>query len=143
VTFDTEVIVSTIGAVATVGTSILTYIITKKKEREADLRQNMMKRYDDLVGSLTELVQSRANASSGKKFIDAYYKAGAYASKDVLNACYELLQHLKKKGTITTIAEIASLVDGIYNAVRKDTLGPEDPGHPFEAYHLVDDIFKS
>src|SRR5437899_8045973 len=104
-----DIITATVGAIVTaIGTlivDIVTYALTKKKDGEAELytrekdgeaelRQAKMQSYDGLVSSLTELVQSYGKSTDSAKFVSAYYAAGAYASKDVLNACHNLLDRL-------------------------------------------------
>jgi hypothetical protein len=139
-----EIIVAIIGAIVAVVSATLTYFFTKERERQAELRKTKMIRYDDLVKYLTKLVQSRAEEETGRNFIDAYYRAGAYASKNVLNACHKLLKKLETKGhgPLQSIGEIETLVDDIYNAIRKDTLGPKEADHEFRAYHLRDGVFS-
>lgn len=147
-----EITVAIIGAVGTVVAALATYLFTKNEERQAELRQAKMKRYDDLVGCLTQLVQNRAGIRkvydedryTGGEFIDAYYRAGAYASKSVLDACHKLLEELESlEIPLKSIAEIETSVDGIYNAIRKDTLDPKEPNHEFKAYHIREKKFST
>jgi hypothetical protein len=56
-------------------------------------------RYDDLLIALTNLVRSHGHSVEKQEFIDAYYRAGVYASEDVLSACYELLSHLEARSS--------------------------------------------
>lgn len=144
--FEKEIITAIISLVVAVVGAILAYLFTKIRERQAELRQAKMKRYDDLVGCLTKLVQNSTNNNkkevmeAGSEFIDAYYRAGVYASKDVLDACVSLFMKLKdsKPLPLKSVKDIETPVDSIYNAIRRDALGlkPKEPDQPFRAYHL-------
>lgn len=137
-TFETEIIIASIGAFGSSLAVILGYFFTKKTEIKADLRQNKMKRYDDLVHSLTELIRTHATPEATQEFINAYYSVGGYASRSVLDACFKLLSSLEKleDKPLPSINYIFAEVENIYNAIRKDTLDQTEANYPFRAYHV-------
>jgi hypothetical protein len=66
-----EITVAIIAAIATVagavGAAIASYLFTKNKERQAELMQAKMERYNDLVRCLTRLVQDIADVDGQKR----------------------------------------------------------------------------
>jgi hypothetical protein len=113
-----EFLAPTIPALAAIGAVGLTYYFTKKKEIEANIRQKKTEMYDGLVQSLAEANTKQGDMNPMNKFIVSFYKASAYASDEVIQACYEFLTSLENKEMDED--KVTNLVSDIYNAVRTD-----------------------
>jgi predicted ATP-binding protein involved in virulence len=142
-TSETEIFVALLGIIGVAVGAIVTYILTKKKEIELDKRQRTLERYDDLLTKLTNLVRDISNGEMIHEFILAYYRAGSYATEGILKNCYQLLEKLAQSsdgtGRITLkISEVESIIQGIYNDVRKE-LNPKVKTFEFRAYHVKED----
>lgn len=74
--------------------------------------------YDELVKSLTEANTNQWDMKFMNRFIEAYYKASAYANDEVIKACNEFLTSLQNKEGDEV--KVTNLMSEIYNAVRKD-----------------------
>lgn len=131
-----EIAIATAGIGGSIIVAFLTYRLTKKQEIDMTIKQNKMGRYDELVKNLTQLVASHCSPDKTQAFVDSYYGAGVYASKEVLATCKNLLELLEKLRSPVNISDIESTVDSIYNAVRKDNLESEETDHEFQAYHI-------
>jgi hypothetical protein len=124
---DPSIIVALIGVFVGVLPVGMTYVLTKRKEINANIREEKTKRYDDLIGALTAIVTSgfRNDADSMIKFYMAYNKASAYASDLVLEKCNDLLTRFKKEsdtGVLTPEGSdrIIAIINDVYGAIRKD-----------------------
>lgn len=71
-----------------------------------------------LVKSLTEANTNQWDMKFMNRFIEAYYKASAYANDEVIKACNEFLTSLQNKEGDEV--KVTNLMSEIYNAVRKD-----------------------
>jgi hypothetical protein len=124
---DPSIIVALIGVFVGVLPVGMTYVLTKRKEINANIREEKTKRYDDLIGAVTAIVTSgfRNDADSMNKFYMAYNKASAYASDLVLEKCNDLLTRFKKEsdtGVLTSEGSdrIIAIINDVYGAIRKD-----------------------
>jgi hypothetical protein len=139
-----EIAIATAGIGGSIIVAFLTYRLTKKQEIGMSIKQNRMGRYDELVKNLTQLVKSHCDSAQTQAFVESYYRAGVYASTEVLTTCKNLLDLLENQHYPVEISKIESTVDSIYNAVRKDNLESEDTDHQFRAFHIgVDEKLKA
>ena len=117
-------LISVLGGVLPVGMS---YVLTKNKEIDFDIRQKKTQRYDDLIDTLTIIITSgfANDHKSMNNFIMAYNRASAYASDPVLEKCNDLLTGFKKEaetGVLTPAGSdrIINIINDVYKAIRKD-----------------------
>jgi hypothetical protein len=89
--------------------------------------------YDDLVQSVTIINKTHIyqDINAVSNFIKAYYRASAYASDKVIEACNEFLTSLEKKETDTV--KLTEHISNIYNAVRQDK-NPKSKSFNFRAF---------
>jgi hypothetical protein len=138
-----EIVIATAGIGGSIIVAFLTYHFTKKQEIGMSIKQNKMGRYDELVRNLTQLVKSHCSPKDTQAFVNSYYRAGVYASTEVLAACKNLLDSLENRKEPVPIEDIESTVDSIYNAIRKDNLESEETDHQFNAFYIgVDERLK-
>jgi hypothetical protein len=112
-------LISVLGGVLPVGMS---YVLTKNKEIDFDIRQKKTQRYDDLIDTLTIIANDHKSMNN---FIMAYNRASAYASDPVLEKCNDLLTGFKKEaetGVLTPAGSdrIINIINDVYKAIRKD-----------------------
>lgn len=112
-------LISVLGGVLPVGMS---YVLTKNKEIDFDIRQKKTQRYDDLIDTLTIIANDHKSMNN---FIMAYNRASAYASDPVLEICNDLLTGFKKEaetGVLTPAGSdrIINIINDVYKAIRKD-----------------------
>ena len=86
----TETIAAIIGAAVPILVVGLTYVSSKHKEIDANIRQKKQEMYDELVKTLTSVVNTHLNSKEDMDAFNlAYNKSSAYASDKVANACKE------------------------------------------------------
>ena len=124
---DPGIIIALIGVLGGLLPVGMTYVLTKRKEINANIREEKTKRYDDLIGALAAIVQSgfTNDADSMNKFIMSYNKASAYASDLVLEKCNDLLGAFEKETQAEEFTpegsdRIIAIVNEVYGAIRKD-----------------------
>ena len=127
---DPAIIVALIGVFAGVLPVGITYIITKNKEINANIRQEKTKRYDSLIDALAMIVSDiyrkppnttgtlDIDVVSVNKFINAYNRASTYSSDLVLERCNDLTLALGKREA--KITQVRNLIIGVYEAIRLD-----------------------
>jgi hypothetical protein len=128
------IIVPTVVAIVS---GLTGYFVTKSKEIGVNMKQKKQERYDDLLTKLFALQSSISNHNAQGQFIESCYKASAYASDKVLKKCYQLLNKLDPN---TNVANVATDINEIYNAIRQDTEKRSflfrKPSFDFKAYHI-------
>jgi hypothetical protein len=127
-----EIITTVITAAVTILVVGLSYVASKNKEIDADIRQKKQKMYDELVEALTAVVKTLWNDEKAMDaFILAYNKTSAYASDEVVDACQEFFIHLINKEKNNSM--LTKRINKIYNAIRKD-LNPKAKEFKYQLY---------
>jgi hypothetical protein len=130
-----DIFVPVLTASITVLTVGLTYVFQKKKEIDASIRQKKAEMYDELVRSLT-VANANTHWTDEKEvnqFILAYYRASAYASQEVIEACSQLLTTLENPELKLKLDLVTDRINAIYNSVRKD-INKRAPTFNFRAF---------
>jgi hypothetical protein len=124
-----------IPLIAAAVAAVIGYIFNKAREIQVNIKQKKLERYDDLVGKLTVFVSNSTNRDKQQEFINAYYKAGAYASDEVLQKCDALLSALEQSDQVTNLEPF---INEVYNAIRQDTEKGifTKPKFDFKAFHV-------
>lgn len=112
------VIAAILTLIGTLIVTVVSYVLTKRKEIDAIIRQNKIQRYDELVRSLTIVVKEKLDTNPVKDFVTAYNRASTYANDQVIEACNEFIEALGRKEPDDEI--ITNLVNAIYAAIRRD-----------------------
>jgi hypothetical protein len=134
---ETQVITALIGAIVTIVSASLVYFFTKAKEIEVDKKQRKLERYDDLLSRLTEFVNNPLGDDTLYQFILAYYRASAYASNAVLNACYEILSKIEKETVSNEPMYVSEeMINNVHNAIRRD-INPKELPFKLGAFHIA------
>jgi hypothetical protein len=119
------IIIALIGVLG----GVLPYVYTRNKEINASIRQEKIKRYDELIGALRMFFRKgfENDPEIMNEFSKTYVKASAYASDLVLEKCNDLLTGFTKgvdTKTRVMTAEAANklldIIEDIYAAIRKD-----------------------
>lgn len=141
---ETEIVIATIGAIATILAVSIPYYQTKNKEINNRIKEKRLERYDGLLSKFTQYLSDPLDQEHTAEFIEAYNMASAYASNAVLQACNDLLLALRdqtekrKVDPTYTIpdAEQDKLISDVFKAIRKD-VRPNDPNFSFIAFTQV------
>jgi len=124
---DPGIVVALIGVFAGALPVGLSYVATKNKEINANIRAEKIKRYDDLVGAITAIVMTgfENDHKQINHLVSANNRAHAYASDLVLEKCNDLLDAMTKEvqtGVLTPDGSdrIIAAINQVYVAIRKD-----------------------
>jgi hypothetical protein len=88
---DTAIVVALIAAAASVFAAILTFFLTKNKEREVEWRKVRIEQYKELVAAMSDAVGTNLPAAARKRLAVAANHVGLFASPDVLRHLTRLL----------------------------------------------------
>lgn len=78
-----------VSSVAAIGAVIITYVLTKKREHEADWRKMKFSQYQEFVLALSGVVRERATPDTQRRYADAVNSMSLVATVKVLNAMNE------------------------------------------------------
>jgi hypothetical protein len=139
-----EIIIAIIGALAVVLSAIIPYVITKNKEIEVRIKEKKLERYDMLLSKFTKFLSDPPDTMYTYEFIEAYNSASAYASNEVLKACHDLMEAIKKQSEkrktnpryVIPDEEQDKLISGVFIAIRKD-VRPKEPDFNFKAFKPI------
>lgn len=120
-------LIGVLGGVLPVGIS---YVYSKNKEINASIRQEKIKRYDELIDDLTLFFKKgfESDPEIVNNFSKTYVRASAYAGDHVLEKCNDLVNGFTEftKGTKTgemtpqTSNNLLDIINDIYSEIRKD-----------------------
>ena len=78
-----------LSAGAAIGVAVLTYVLTKRKEREADWRKMMLENYKEFTAALSGFLEGRSVTDAGReRFVDASNAMNLVASATTIGALY-------------------------------------------------------
>jgi hypothetical protein len=104
-------------AVLTAG---LTYLLTKRREREADWRRMKLDHYKEYVAALSGIVEGRDTPEGHIRYVDAVNTLTLVASPPVLHALYEYLDYSASRSANKSIEQHDKILTSLFNALRQD-----------------------
>ncbi len=108
------------GCLAIIGV-ILTSYLTRKREREAVLRQTKLEHYREYVAGLSGIVEGRAvSAEAHERYADAVNGLMLVASGRVLKALYSLLAETSSRNRSQEVHD--ALLNDLLKVMREDVL---------------------
>ena len=105
--------------VATI-TAVLTYTLSKRREREADWRKVKLEYYRAYISAVAGIVEGRATSDSHLKYTDAYNTLALVGSPDVLAAAREYQREISIKNAARSALRHDELYSALVNALRND-----------------------
>lgn len=88
---DTPVVVAIIAAATGLFASALTFLLTERKEREAEWRKTRVEQYKELISAMSEVAAPSPTDTANRRLALASNYVGLYASPDVLRHLTNLL----------------------------------------------------
>jgi hypothetical protein len=126
---DQNIIIALIGVLGGVLPVGITYVFTKRKEINANIREEKTKRYDGLISALVTFIEDLNIIETGyadkpkpdtvTNFIMAYHRSSAYASDDVLKKC-NIFVRMTDNPEKFELDDIRNGMKDIYKAIRLD-----------------------
>lgn len=126
----TTSIVTASGAVFLAGAS---YLFTKKREREAELRREKLEHYKDFVDSLSGIVSGEWTPDSQRAFARACNKLNLVAPQAVLRMLQSFQVEIKVNNASRSNEQHDKLMSALFLEIRKDLgVSPSDNESTFQ-----------
>ncbi len=117
---NTGLFTAVLSAGAAIGVAVLTYVLTKRKEREADWRKLKLELYRAYVLALSGVVKVNRTAEDQGKYADAVNSLTLVASSDVLRALYLFQDAISQTGAEGQAIDPEKYLDALLKALRQD-----------------------
>ncbi|TKC83789.1 hypothetical protein FAZ69_22395 [Trinickia terrae] len=113
-----------IGALASGGFALLGVIITsvlaKRREHEADWRKTKVEHYQEFVAALSGIISGRSTPAAQERYADAVNALALVASTAVLNAVHTFQNEISYRNTSRSDERHDALLRGVLLAMRVD-----------------------
>ncbi|MCO5411106.1 hypothetical protein [Ralstonia mojiangensis] len=105
--------------------AVVTYVLTKKREHEADWRKAKLEHYREYVAALSAVVQGREITPSAQaRYADAVNALTLVASPSVLTALYAFQDEISYRNTQRSDERHDQLVNVLLREMRRDVRPP-------------------
>ena len=112
------------GAVVLAGAS---YLFTKKREAEAELRKEKLEHYKDFVASLSGIISGESTPEGQRTFARACNKLNLVAPQEVIKALQDFQQEIKISNPNRSNDQHDKLMSRLFYEMRKDLrIRPKD-----------------
>lgn len=107
------------GAAAII-VAVLSYLLTKRKEREADWRKVKFEHYKEYVAALSGIVEGHATAEGHIRYVHAVNTLTLVASPSVVQALYAYLDYNSARDVAKSLKRHDELLTALLDALRQD-----------------------
>jgi hypothetical protein len=118
-------------------TAGLTYVLTKRREREADWRKLKLDHYKEYMSALSGIVEGRDTPEGHIRYVDAVNNLTLVASSQVLRALYVYMDHTTSRNMDKNREHHDELLTILVNALRKDIYPADHQGNDLPRYRLI------
>jgi hypothetical protein len=108
---------------AAIVVAVLTYVLTKRKEREADWRTVKLELYKEYINAVAGIPEGRMTPESEMRYHDACNTIGLVASPAVLAAVQAFQAEISPVNSARTEASHDEKYANVVNALREDLMG--------------------
>lgn len=126
--------VSALSALAAV---VITYVLTRRREHEADWRKLKLAQYQNFVLALSGVVQGRATLDAHRKYADAVNSMSLVAPTPVLKALDAFQQEISFANRNRVRGRHDELLDVLFRAMRNDVHPGRAANHDGYTFHLL------
>ena len=117
---ETSIFVAIISASASICAAAVTFWLTKRKEREAEVRKQKLEYYKDLINSFSGIVGTDSTPEGQKLFALASNNLSLVASQDVLIALQAFQHEIRKSNPESSIERHDALLKKLMLSIRSD-----------------------
>jgi hypothetical protein len=110
------------GAVSIAGV-VVSYLLSKRKEREADWRKVKLELYKEYINPVAGILEGRMTPVSEMRYHDAFNTIGLVASPHVLATVQAYRAEISPTNTARTQASHDEKYTNMVNALRQDLTG--------------------
>jgi len=123
-----------VSFVAAIGAVVITYVLTKKREHEADWRKMKFGQYQEFVLALSGVIRERATPDGQRRYADAVNSMTLVAPKKVLLKLREFQNEISYINNRRSDERHDKLLDSLLRAMREDinpNRSADDPSFSF------------
>ena len=129
---DTPVLVAVISASASIVVAAVTFLLTKRKEREAEWRKQKLEHYREFLDALSGVVGTDATREGQLRWARACNTIGLVASQKVLLALRQFQDAIAKSNKNSSVEEHDKKLNQMMLAIRADLdISPADDPKSF------------
>ena len=115
---DTAVLAAMVSGVVALVAAAVTYVLTKKRDREAEWRKLKLDYYRELVAAISGIVGRRSTPPAQARFADALNNLILVAPKEVILKLYAFWDEIREKELDKTRHD--ELLSDLIRAIRRD-----------------------
>lgn len=117
---DTAIFVATISAAASILAAALTFFLTKRREREAELRKQKLEHYKEFLDALSGTVGTDSTPENQRRWARASNTMGLVASQQVLQAQMRFQDAIAISNPKRSTEEHDRCLNHLLLAIRRD-----------------------
>lgn len=114
------IIAAVVSAIATVAVALLTYVLTKRREQEAEWRKLRLERYQQYLAAFSAVVRTKPTSDDRERYADAANNLSLMAPPTVLRALYRFQDAVSRLGEGIPQAEAEEAASALLHAMRAD-----------------------
>jgi hypothetical protein len=126
-----------ISAVATICAVIVTYYLTKKKERDSEWRKLKFGQYQEFILALSGVVRERATREGQRRYADAVNSMSIVATPEILSALMNFQREISYKNSQRTQQKHDDLLDALIRLMREDIYPGQSKTAPDFSFYLL------
>ena len=115
-----DVVTALIAASGAVILAGATYWLTKKREREAELRKEKLEHYKDFVASLSGIISGEGTPDGNRAFARACNKLNLVAPQSIVKSLQDFQQEIKVSNSAPSKDRHDALMSVMFREMRKD-----------------------
>ena len=113
---------------------VLSYVLTKRAEREAEWRKEKLNRYKTFIGSLSGILENESSHQEQKQFARACNDLLLFAPQSVIDALHRFQDEIGASNHEKSAARHDALLSHLLLAIRRDLkIRPRDKADSFQA----------
>ena len=125
-------VVTALGAILV---AAFTYMSTKRKERDAELRKEKLEHYKDFVSALSGVISDESTADGQRAFSRASNRLMLIAPQNVIEALRDFQNEIKRSNTNKSVDRHNELMSKLFYAMRHDLgVSPADDPATFKVW---------
>jgi hypothetical protein len=124
------------GAVAIIAV-VPTYLLTKRKEREADWNKVRLEYYREYISAVAGMVEGRATSESHERYTDAFNTIALVATPAVLDAVRAYQDEISEKNSARSHQRHDEIYSKLINALRLDLAPSHLRSKESRSFHMI------
>lgn len=110
------------SAVTAAVVAVITYLLTKRREHEADWRKLKFGQYQELLAAMSGITEGRSTPEAQARYSDAVNSMSLVASPSVLRALHAFQSEISCQNTKRSLEKHDHLLGALIRAMRSDML---------------------